>query len=286
MDLRVKIVASHSMVSKKQSLNLKKTKKYLLKSLKIPRFCRTIQPAIETQMLKSSNGKNITTNQTDKSKFDEFYQMNMIQITQDLLNSEKSNNVPPEAREQISADKWIHKYGLVNNKLSWDFILKKIGFKKSEEYVYSLKKPVCSRYSIDLFVEVFSSIDGRTYNVTRDKKKMLYLFNKLKKIQELYQKRIEWLYSSSRRVFGLIVENFVIIVFDVKTQSYEKFNLYKAVATDIIRTKPIVFSKEIVQSNQTNIEKAIKWIENKNSLSERNVEYTVTALELAANEKV
>ncbi|CAI9741331.1 Hypothetical predicted protein [Octopus vulgaris] len=78
----------------------------------------------------------------------------------------ESCRLPAEATELISSTKWLNSYGLKRHQLDLFSLLPKIGFKVSEEYEGSLRKPVCSKYGLGLFQQIYRS-DGKTFNVSK-----------------------------------------------------------------------------------------------------------------------
>ena len=56
--------------------------------------------------------------------------------------------------------------------------------------------------------------DGTTKNVHVDLAALYDYQKRLKKVVELYEQRMEWLCSSSRKIFGNLVENNIIILVD------------------------------------------------------------------------
>ncbi|XP_072040207.1 von Willebrand factor A domain-containing protein 3B-like isoform X2 [Amphiura filiformis] len=131
----------------------------------------------------------------------------------------------PDVKSMISTKKWLSTYGLRRNRLSLDQILGSIGFKHSDDYDHSLKKPVCSRYGEGMFTR-YPRKDGTVYNVNLrvSKEKIQQIENSLLQAIALYKRRIEWLTSESRRLFGVIEEHCITIVLDIKTNSPSQFD--------------------------------------------------------------
>ncbi|XP_030837027.1 von Willebrand factor A domain-containing protein 3B isoform X4 [Strongylocentrotus purpuratus] len=182
----------------------------------------------------------------------------------------------PDVRAMISAKKWLSTYGLKRNRLKLDQILGTIGFKHSDDFDRSLKKPVCSRYGEGLFTR-FPRRDGKIYNVNVkiSKEKIKQIENSLAQAINLYKRRIDWLTSESRRLFGVIEEHCVCIVIDVKTNSpshfdhcrnalirvledqvsqVAKFNLIRA-AQDMV-----MFQPHAVAVTKDSLNQAMEWV--------------------------
>ncbi|XP_041462948.1 von Willebrand factor A domain-containing protein 3B-like isoform X3 [Lytechinus variegatus] len=189
----------------------------------------------------------------------------------------------PDVRAMISAKKWLSTYGLKRNRLKLDQILGTIGFRHSDDFDRSLKKPVCSRYGEGLFTR-FPRRDGKIYNVNVkiSKEKIKQIENSLLQAINLYKRRIDWLTSESRRLFGVIEEHCICIVVDVKTNSpshfdhcrnalirvledqvsqIAKFNLIRA-AQDMV-----MFQPHAVPVTKDSLNEATEWIRTLDSVA-------------------
>ncbi|XP_070554779.1 von Willebrand factor A domain-containing protein 3B-like [Ptychodera flava] len=182
----------------------------------------------------------------------------------------------PDVKAMISTKKWLSTHGLKRNRLSLEQILPAIGFKHSDDFDRSLKKPICSRYGEGLFSR-YPRRDGRVYNITVSKERLKQIENSLLQAIVLYKRRLEWLTTESRRLFGVIEEHCVTIVIDIKTNNpamfdhcrntlirvveeqvsqIAKFNLIKA-GKDMV-----TFQDSAVPVCRDSIEKAFEWIKN------------------------
>ncbi|KAJ8028013.1 von Willebrand factor A domain-containing protein 3B [Holothuria leucospilota] len=189
----------------------------------------------------------------------------------------------PDVKALISTPKWLSTYGLKRNRLTLDQILGTIGFKHSDDYDHALKKPVCSRYGEGMFKR-YPKRDGKVYNVnvTVSKEKIKQIENSLLQAINLYKRRIEWLTSESRRLFGVTEEHCVCIVIDIKTHSpaqfdhcrnalikvleeqisqIAKFNLIRA-AQDMV-----VYSDTAVPVTRDSLDQAATWIRQLDSVA-------------------
>jgi hypothetical protein len=63
--------------------------------------------------------------------------------------------------------------------------------------------------------------------VTCGRDKLRQLENRLEQALHLYKRRLEWLTSESRRLFGVIEEKAVTIVLDIRNMSPQQFDLYR-----------------------------------------------------------
>jgi hypothetical protein len=131
----------------------------------------------------------------------------------------------PDVRALISTKKWLSTYGLKKNRLTVDQILAQVGFKHSDEYDRALKKPICSRYGEGLFTR-YPARNGKVYNVNVKvgREKIKQLENSLLAAINLYKRRIEWLTSEARRLFGVIEDHCITIVLDIRTNSPTQFD--------------------------------------------------------------
>ncbi|XP_038055504.1 von Willebrand factor A domain-containing protein 3B-like [Patiria miniata] len=189
----------------------------------------------------------------------------------------------PDVKALISTKKWLSTYGLKKNRLTVDQILATVGFKHSDEYDRALKKPICSRYGEGLFTR-YPARNGKVYNVNVKvgREKIKQLENSLLAAINLYKRRIEWLTSEARRLFGVIEDHCITIVLDVKTSSpiqfdhcrnaiirvlqeqvsqIAKFNLIRA-AEDMV-----MFQPNAVPVSRDSLQNAIDWLHNLDSVA-------------------
>ncbi|KAL4230601.1 Von Willebrand factor A [Mactra antiquata] len=138
-----------------------------------------------------------------------------------------------DVRALISTKKWLQNYGLSKNKLSMEQILPVIGFKMSDDYDWTLKRPVASRYAEGLFHQLMRP-DGKMFNVTCGREILKQLENRLTQAHNLYKRRLEWLTTESRRLFGVVEERAVTIVLDIRNMSPQQFDLYRMALERVI----------------------------------------------------
>ncbi|XP_063085974.1 von Willebrand factor A domain-containing protein 3B isoform X2 [Cavia porcellus] len=138
-------------------------------------------------------------------------------VSEQQLQRQEGQSKPGEdGAEQslISSEKWLQRHGLKANKLSLRQILSQIGFPHCEDYVTSLGRPVASRYADGLFPRFCRAEDGRVYNLTANSELIHQLVEHLAQAVESYKRRMDWLTSRSRQIFGIILEQCVTIVLD------------------------------------------------------------------------
>ncbi|XP_052792048.1 von Willebrand factor A domain-containing protein 3B-like [Mya arenaria] len=179
-----------------------------------------------------------------------------------------------DVRPLISTKKWLQNYGLHKNKLTFAQILPVIGFKMAEDFDPTLKRPVSSRYAEGRFHQLMRP-DGKMFNVTCGREKLRQLDARLQQAIHLYKRRLEWLTTESRRVFGVIEERAITIVLDIRNMSPQQFDLYRMALerviyeqiTQIAKFNLIRASDDIkmyqdhcVPVTHDTIEMAIKWL--------------------------
>ncbi|CAF1157019.1 unnamed protein product, partial [Didymodactylos carnosus] len=113
---------------------------------------------------------------------------------------------------RTSAD-WLRQHGLLAKKLTLFQVLAPNAYSTCEDFIPILGKTVQSQVLERAMVPV-DWHDGTVKNVHVDLSGLYEYQKRLKAIVELYEHRIEWLCSSSRKIFGTIVENNVILLVD------------------------------------------------------------------------
>ncbi|XP_076989934.1 von Willebrand factor A domain-containing protein 3B [Tamandua tetradactyla] len=115
----------------------------------------------------------------------------------------------------VSSEEWLQLHGLRSQRLTLRQILSQIGFPHQEDYVTSLGRFVSSRYADGLFPQFVKAEDGSVYNLTAKSELIQQLVEHLARAADSFQRRMDWLTSRSRQVFGVIVERRVSIVLDL-----------------------------------------------------------------------
>ena len=70
--------------------------------------------------------------------------------------------------------------------------------------------------------------------ITCGREKLRQLESRLTQAIHLYKRRLEWLTTESRRVFGVIEERSVTIVLDIRNMSPQQFDLYRMALERVI----------------------------------------------------
>ncbi|XP_076807901.1 von Willebrand factor A domain-containing protein 3B-like isoform X2 [Clavelina lepadiformis] len=158
-----------------------------------------------------------------------------------------------DVKPLISSIKWLQVHGLKRNRLTMQQILSSIGFKHAEEYVQTLGRPVGSFYGHSLYQQ-FKRKDGQLYNITVGREKLKKVEESLLRASHLFKRRLQWLTTGSRRVFGVIQEHCICIVIDVTTMSQTQFDLYRECLCDVIRNQVSQLAKFNMIKAQANME--------------------------------
>ncbi|XP_029651677.1 von Willebrand factor A domain-containing protein 3B-like [Octopus sinensis] len=191
----------------------------------------------------------------------------------------ESCRLPAEATELISSTKWLNSYGLKRHQLDLFSLLPKIGFKVSEEYEGSLQKPVCSKYGLGLFQQIYRS-DGKTFNIVCCRVKLQSIAERLEYFLRLYRQRLYWLISGSRKIFGVIEETSICLVLvpSIEVECEERWNSLKKflgfLLTEqvaqlrhfnivIVSEHIDCFHPEMVRVCHDSIHKAVEWLQDK-----------------------
>lgn len=66
-----------------------------------------------------------------------------------------------------------------------------------------------------------------SFKVTCGREKLRQLEGRLQQALHLYKRRMEWLTTESRRLFGVIEEKSITIVLDIRNMSPQQFDLYR-----------------------------------------------------------
>ncbi|CAF4097232.1 unnamed protein product, partial [Rotaria sp. Silwood2] len=121
-----------------------------------------------------------------------------------------SSNNPAVYRTSAN---WLSQHGLFAKKLTLFQILAPNAYSPCEDYIPILGKTVTSQVHERAMVQV-DWHDGTVKNVHVDLSGLYEYQKRLKKLVELYEQRMEWLCSSSRKIFGSIVEYNIILLVD------------------------------------------------------------------------
>ncbi|XP_048388158.1 von Willebrand factor A domain-containing protein 3B-like [Stegostoma tigrinum] len=139
-------------------------------------------------------------------------------------SQEKNSSFELNVQALLSSSKWLQLHGLKKNRLTLSQILSQIGFKHREEFDYGLRKPVSSCYGEGLFQQHVGK-DGRIYNLTASKEQLQQFAVALTQAIRFFQRRLEWLTSGSRQLFGVIQERCIVIILEFAPMPQSLFQL-------------------------------------------------------------
>lgn len=113
-----------------------------------------------------------------------------------------------------SSNEWIKQHGLKAKQLDLYQVLAPNAYSYREDYVPVIGKAVQSQVHQRAMVQ-FQWYDGSTKNVHVDMAKLFNYQKQLGAAVNLYEQRIEWLSTGSRRIFGTISGKNVIFLVDI-----------------------------------------------------------------------
>ncbi|XP_055877562.1 von Willebrand factor A domain-containing protein 3A-like [Biomphalaria glabrata] len=117
-----------------------------------------------------------------------------------------------------TSQEWLKQHGLKSKKLDLYQILAPNAYSYKEEFIPVIKKAVQSQVHRHAMVQ-FPWHDGSLKNLHVDMTQ-LYDYQKcLSSAVSLYEKRIDWLASGSRRIFGSVAEHNVVILIDTSVSN-------------------------------------------------------------------
>ncbi|XP_035826258.1 von Willebrand factor A domain-containing protein 3A isoform X2 [Aplysia californica] len=117
-----------------------------------------------------------------------------------------------------TSQEWLHQHGLKAKKLDLYQVLAPNAYSYREEFVPVIKKAVQSQVHEKAMVQ-FPWKDGSLKNLHVD---MTALFEYQKQLSDavmLYEKRVDWLASGSRRIFGTVTEKNVVVLIDTSVSN-------------------------------------------------------------------
>ncbi|CAF4151075.1 unnamed protein product [Rotaria sp. Silwood2] len=200
----------------------------------------------------------------------------------DLTTSSQDTTIytaadPSYILSQLKSSEWLQRYGLKAQKLTFDQILQQIGFKRVESFNAPLGKTVGAKYAGNIYHEIQHD-NGDRYVLTCRPEKLGEYRSRLIRMLNLLRKRLTFITSGSRRIFGIIGEPSVCFVCDCKTTDHRILNqvqlalitLFKEQVTKIKRFNIIWVSNDNEQFQQlpidvttTTVDQAIDWISNR-----------------------
>ncbi|KFO25171.1 von Willebrand factor A domain-containing protein 3B [Fukomys damarensis] len=147
---------------------------------------------------------------------------------------------------------------------------------KNADYVTSLGRPVASRYADGLFPQFHRAEDGQVYNLTAKSELIYQLVEHLAQAVESYKRRMDWLTSRSRQIFGIILEQCITIVLDWGDLLEGELDLCQDALTMVLQEQvahitkfnilwvsqvPVKWEKHAMPVTPQSIAAAISWVE-------------------------
>ncbi|KAL4240557.1 Von Willebrand factor A [Mactra antiquata] len=117
-----------------------------------------------------------------------------------------------------SSVEWIHQHGLKAKQLDLYQVLAPNAYSYKEEFIPVIKKAVQSQVHEKAMVQ-FKWHDGTVKNVHVDMTQLFEYQKHLAATVSIYESRIDWLASGSRRIFGTVVEKNVVILMDLSVSN-------------------------------------------------------------------
>ncbi|KAL8584268.1 hypothetical protein ACOMHN_034953 [Nucella lapillus] len=108
---------------------------------------------------------------------------------------------------------WLRQHGLKAKHLDLYQVLAPNAYSYREEFIPVIKKAVQSQVHEKAMVQ-FAWHDGSTKNIHVDMTQLFEYQKQLKEIVKLYERRVDWLASGSRRIFGTLVEKNIVLLVD------------------------------------------------------------------------
>lgn len=123
----------------------------------------------------------------------------------------------PSFNPSSSAD-WIAKHGLRAKGLDLYQVLAPNAYSFREEFIPVIRKTVQSQVHSKAMAQ-FQWHDGTLKNVHVDMATLFEYQKQLGAMVKLFEKRIDWLSTSSRRIFGTVTEKNVVLLLDLSLQN-------------------------------------------------------------------
>nr|KAG5713595.1 hypothetical protein BaRGS_024643 [Batillaria attramentaria] len=154
----------------------------------------------------------------------------MNEITQEVAKLPQSRFLPrppghdlplridmPKFQPRGSVE-WLRQHGLKAKRLDLYQVLAPNAYSYREEFIPVIKRAVQSQVHEKAMVQ-FAWHDGSTKNIHVDMTTLFEYQKQLKEAVALYERRVDWLASGSRRIFGTITEKNVVLLIDTSVSN-------------------------------------------------------------------
>ncbi|KAK7113358.1 von Willebrand factor A domain-containing protein 3A-like [Littorina saxatilis] len=108
---------------------------------------------------------------------------------------------------------WLKQHGLKAKRLDLYQVLAPNAYSYREEFIPVIKRAVQSQVHEKAMVQ-FAWHDGSMKNIHVDMTQLFEYQKQLKEAVQLYERRVDWLATGSRRIFGTLVEKNMVILVD------------------------------------------------------------------------
>ncbi|KAB5530642.1 hypothetical protein PHYPO_G00131720 [Pangasianodon hypophthalmus] len=186
--------------------------------------------------------------------------------------AQKCINIPKH--EDISSSKqWLKRFGVRSLKLDLHKLLSVPACTHRKELVPSVSRSVSAKYCT-----IFPSVhlNGRVRHLFLSSGELKQYLNKTERLLQRYARRMQWLLSGSRRVFGCVLERDVCVVLDVSgsmspclAQLHRELTslIWDQLHANRVRFSMVAFSEEVrvwqeelVEASEERCRDAVTWL--------------------------
>ncbi|XP_046855209.1 von Willebrand factor A domain-containing protein 3A-like [Xenia sp. Carnegie-2017] len=180
----------------------------------------------------------------------------------------------PEKDENLSTREWMRKYSISKLKLDLDQLVGGKECSHSKTKVTTINKTVPARYC-DIFPTI--EVKGVAKHLHLTSRDLQEYEEKMEKVLKRYVKRMQWLMSGSRRVFGSVIESKIMIMIDTSCAMINYIDEIKSQLTGLIweqlrennimfnvmtfNDEPTLWRPNVVAPSEENCLDAVRWIE-------------------------
>jgi len=201
------------------------------------------------------------------------YVFRSYQIPAKKKHTLPSNKNIPNEEDNVTTKEWLRKYSLSRLKLDLNSIVSASECFHSQSKVPTLGKTVTAKHC-EIFPTV--TINGTRKHLHLQPRELEEYEDKLERILKRYVKRLQWLLSGCRKVFGSIIERNVILLVDVSGSMVTSIDELKRELEKILwqqihkhkinfsimkfSTEPELWRRSLVEPNAQNCKEVIDWI--------------------------
>ncbi|XP_042551295.1 von Willebrand factor A domain-containing protein 3B [Dipodomys spectabilis] len=216
----------------------------------------------------------------------------------------------PNAEDTWDSKKWLEKYGLKAQKLSFYDVLAECSFRHADGVVdikakpedesvqtsaESQKKTVHAKYCSKFMHSSWK--DGSLVHVNITKEKCKWYSERIHTVMGEIQRRIKWIQNRSQNLFGKVQKDCIYVLIDTSHSMKNKLGLVKKKIIQFIQeqlkykskfnfvtfdAQAVAWREKLAEINESNLEKAQSWIRGIQVGSSTN---TLNALKIAFADK-